>query len=77
MTPISGRFQPRCVGAPRAAARRLVLVLALVGTAGEVWASRQHRPMGDYVREAAVIVIAEEHQRDQIMPSGLGPWRKR
>ena len=59
MSPLNGRCRPSCASAPLAALCRLALGIALLGTTGEVWASRRYRPLGDYVREAAVIVVAD------------------
>jgi len=59
MSRLDGKDQPGRVGAPLAAVRRMALLIALLGATGEVWASRLQRPLGDYVREASVIVIAD------------------
>jgi HEAT repeat protein len=59
MSRLKGKDQPGRIGAPLAVVRRMALLIALLGATGEVWASRLHRPLGDYVREAAVIVIAD------------------
>lgn len=72
MLPFDGRYGPRPACAPLAVVSLLALMIALLGATGEVWASRGHRPLGDYVREAAVIVIADtkrggEHGWDTIL----------
>jgi HEAT repeat protein len=59
MSPLNGRCRPSCASAPLVVLCRLALAIALLGTTGEAWASRRYKPLGDYVREAAVIVIAD------------------
>lgn len=68
----NGTCPPNRAGGSLAAVRRLALVFALASATCQVWAKRLHQPLGDYVREAAVIVIADtrrggEHGWDTIL----------